>query len=373
MENKRRRRESFIDWLLMLGVFALCEFQAEGNKTSQQEPTHMGKKPEEPQIPQGHHRLESKFIAVGTSHSLFNFTIIYTIDDVQVCAYNKGNKQTVFSEAWIAKALEKDFIEHKKEFNLNAEKSFRWLLNLLKNDTKSDKNHTIQLYGECELDNDIPIGSQIQFAVDGEDFIKTDDTTDHWIVTKPEAESFRMIVESTGFNMRKKTIKYHCADIIRKILKHSNLKENVAPEVTVSRHDVSDGRVSFNCTATGFYPRSIMMRWEKGGQLGVWGHESSSGTLPNADSTFYLQITLELPPGDSGAGYACVVEHDKLQAPAVHPVPEKPTERRPWVLALGLLTAVILVLSCSGAFIMWNKKTGQKTLEHATVGDERSL
>nr|AJT46733.1 MHC class I antigen [Monodelphis domestica] len=335
----------------------------------------MEKNPEEPQILQGHHRLEGEFIAVGTRHSLFNFTIIHVIDDVLVCTYDKGNKQTVFNGAWITRALGKDFTENKKEFNLSAETYFRWLLSFfIKKDTKSNKNHTIQLYGECELDNDIYIGSQIQFAVDGEDFIRTNDKMEHWIVTKPEAEHFRTIAESTlGVNLRKKVMKHYCAEMIRKILHYSNLKENVAPEVTVSRHDVSDGRVAFNCTATGFYPRSIMMRWEKGGQLGVWGQESSSGTLPNADSTFYLQITLELPPGDSGAGYACVVEHNKLQAPAVHPVPEKPTERRSWVLVLGLLTAIILVLSCSGAFILWNKKTGQKTLEHATVGDEGTL
>ncbi|XP_074141084.1 zinc-alpha-2-glycoprotein-like [Sminthopsis crassicaudata] len=378
MENKRmRRRESFTCWLLMLGVFGLNELQAEENKTSlAQDPTHVDKNPEEPKTLKGYHRHEGQFIAMGTKHHLFNFTIIHVIDDVQACSYDKQGTQTIFNKAWITEALGKDYIKHKKEVNLSTQTYFNWLLKfLIRNDTKSDENHIIQLFADCELDNDIEIGSHVKFAMDGEDFIKTDDQDNHWTVMKPEAESFKSLAESNlGAKMREKAMKKYCFDMMRKILQYSNMKENVAPEVIVSRHDAPDGGVTFNCIATGFYPHSIQLHWEKGGQLGVWGQESSSGILPNADSTFYLHITLELPPGDSGTDYSCVVEHIKLQKPAVYPVPEKPPVKRPWGMALGLLTVIMLVLGCAGAFIIWKKKkTGPRTHEQATVDGDGSL
>ncbi|XP_036604602.1 H-2 class I histocompatibility antigen, alpha chain-like [Trichosurus vulpecula] len=377
MENKRRRREAFTYWLLMLSVFALSEIQAEENKTSQaQDPTHVEKSPEGHKTLQGHHRHEGQYIAVGTKHSVFNFTLIHIIDDVHVCAFDKQSKQLVFNEAWIAKALGRDFIEEKKEAILNVQLIFRWLFRaIVQNDTKSEKNHTLQLFADCDVDNDIEIGSHIRFAVDGEDFMKIDDQTNDWTVMKPEAERFQSLAKSNlGSNIREKAMKKYCFGMMRTILHYSSMKENVAPEVTVSRHDAPDGRVTFNCTATGFYPRSIQLHWEKDGQLGVWGQESSSGTLPNADSTFYLQISLELPLGDSGTGYTCVVQHSKLQIPAVYHVPEKPTVKRPWVMALGLLIVIILVLSCAGAFIIWKKKkTGHRTHEQAALDGKVTL
>ncbi|KAM9065378.1 zinc-alpha-2-glycoprotein-like isoform 2-T2 [Sarcophilus harrisii] len=326
MENKRKRRKSFTCWLLILSVFALSELQAEENKTTQaQDPTHVDNNPEEPQALQGHHRHEVRFIAVGTRHSLFIFTVVHVIDDMQVCSYRKKDKQLVFSEAWITKALGKDYIEQKKKDLLKAQMNFSWFLKfLIQNDTKkesslSTENHTMQLFIDCELNSGIEVGSRIWFALDGEDFLKTDDQTNHWTAMKPEAEHIKYMAESYfGVKMRDRTIKIYCYDMMRKILEYSSMKEN-APEVTVTRHDAPDGRVTFNCIATGFYPRSIQLLWKKDEQLGVWGQESSSGTLPNADSTFYLQITLELPPGDSGTGYSCVVEHSKLQKPAVYP------------------------------------------------------
>ncbi|XP_043837216.1 zinc-alpha-2-glycoprotein-like [Dromiciops gliroides] len=375
MENQRKRRESLTYWLLVLGVFALNELKAEEKKTSKaQEPTLVEKNPEEPKTLQGHHIHEMLSTGVGTKYSLFNFSIIHAIDDVKVYYYDK-EKKTVFGKAWITEALGKDYIEHKKGIIANLEKDFQWLLKFfIQNVTKSEKNHTIQLFADCELDNDIEMDNHIQFAMDGEDFMKIDMQTKHWIAMKPEAEYLRPLAETMmGIKRIEKVMELYCFVMMRKILQYSSVKEKVAPEVSVSRYDAPDGRITFNCTATGFYPHSILLRWEKGGQLGVWGQESSTGTLPNADTTFYVQITLELPPGNSGIGYTCVVEHSTLKTPAVYPVPEKPTVMRPWVVALGVLIVIILVLSCVGAFIMWKKKKGHGIHEHATVNGEKTL
>uniref|UniRef100_A0A4X2KGB1 Ig-like domain-containing protein n=1 Tax=Vombatus ursinus TaxID=29139 RepID=A0A4X2KGB1_VOMUR len=309
-----------------------------------------------------YHRRECQFTAGGKT-SLLDYTILHVIDDMDVCSYDKHNKQVVVKESWI-------------------EMYFQLTLTLLsRNDTKSDKNHTLQFFMGCEVDNDIDIGHSIQFAMDGEDFMKIDDQNDDWTVMKPEAEPFKSLAESNfGSKIRDKAMKKFCFHMMRKILQYSSMKENgkfpvlLGPGVTVPRHDAPDGRVMFNCTATGFYPRSIQLHWEKDGQLGVWGQESSSGTLPNADSTLYLQISLELPPGDSETDYTCVVEHRTLQTPAVYPVPEKTTVQRPWVMTLSVLTVIVRVLSCAEAFITWKKKkkTGIRVMRGGKTNSARA-
>ncbi|XP_044515209.1 antigen-presenting glycoprotein CD1d-like [Gracilinanus agilis] len=128
------------------------------------------------------------------------------------------------------------------------------------------------------------------------------------------------------------------------------------PEVTVSRYDDPDGNITLSCTARGFYPRSILLHWEKDEQLDVWGQESSSGILPNTDATFYLQITLKLQSRDTGTGYTCVVKHNELETPAVYPVPVKPTKVGLWYVALSIVAVITLLLSCALAFLIWKKR-----------------
>ncbi|KAM9062308.1 T-cell surface glycoprotein CD1b-3-like isoform 2-T2 [Sarcophilus harrisii] len=139
-------------------------------------------------------------------------------------------------------------------------------------------------------------------------------------------------------------------------LEQNDTQSEVPPEVTVSRHDALDGTITLSCTATGFYPHSILLGWEKGNEHAPWGKQSSSGTLPNPDGTFYLQVTLEFLPGDPGTGYACVVEHTELKAAALYPVPGKPNKEKLWATALTIMIIVILVVSCALASITRKEK-----------------
>uniref|UniRef100_A0A4X2LDI6 Ig-like domain-containing protein n=1 Tax=Vombatus ursinus TaxID=29139 RepID=A0A4X2LDI6_VOMUR len=201
------------------------------------------------------------------------------------------------------------------------EQHVRWIFQYLpKNDTNDNRNHTGQLLADCEIDNDIKVKSHVHLIWDGEEYYRIDEEAGHWENLKPEFKKYEFILVSPFWtDLRKRYMNQYCVDLLRKIVGYSSLRDNVPPEVTVSLHVNREGSTVLSCTATGFYPRSILLRWEKDGKLGVWGKETSSGTLPNADSTFYLQITLELPPEDSVMGYTCVVEHIELKTPAVYP------------------------------------------------------
>ncbi|XP_043837220.1 class I histocompatibility antigen, F10 alpha chain-like [Dromiciops gliroides] len=307
-----------------------------------------------------YHKHEILFTAVGTRRSLTELLITHVIDDVKVCSYDKHDGKLVFKYPWISKVLGTEYIKKKKKTITDIEMNFRSVVkHITLNDTKSHTNQTLQLFADCELDRDIQVGSHIQFALNGGLHGKIDD--DDWVFFKPEAEQFKIFLQS-GFQtaLRRHYIQEHCYGMMRKILQYSNMKENVPPEVTIGRHEATDGRVTLSCTARGFFPPSILLHWEKDGWLGIWGQEISSGTLPNADNTFYLRVTMELQLEDTGAYYTCVVEHSELSIPAVYPVPRKPSKERPWDKVLGALAVVILVLSCVVAFIMWKKKTGKE-------------
>uniref|UniRef100_A0A4X2KPB4 Ig-like domain-containing protein n=1 Tax=Vombatus ursinus TaxID=29139 RepID=A0A4X2KPB4_VOMUR len=297
MECQRRWIWFSSAWLLILGVFALRETQA------------------------AHHRHVGQFTSVGTRNALLELTGISFMDDVEVGSYNKVRRQIIIKIPWISEVLGVNYITQRHNLLLDHEKHFTWIMEYFaKNDTNHNRNHMGQLLADCEIDSNIKVKSHIHIIGDGEEIYRIDEEVGHWKYLKPEFKKYQHILESLFWtDLRKHYTNQYCVDLMRKIVGYKNVRDDVPPEVTVSRRVNREGNIILSCTATGFYPRSILLRWEKNGKLGIWGKETSSGTLPNADSTFYLQVTLELPPEDSGMGYTCVVEHSELKTPAVYP------------------------------------------------------
>ncbi|XP_036604606.1 zinc-alpha-2-glycoprotein-like [Trichosurus vulpecula] len=334
MKNQKSRKKSLSCWMYVMGVFAMREAEA------------------------AHHTHEILFTAVGTSKTLLGFTMVSFLDDVEIAFYDKKHQQLVIKEAWVSRALGADFVEDQQYRLMNNEIDYLWALqNWVQNDTLGKENHTVQIWHNCHLDRGIHVSSRIWCAVDGEDFCQMDEQINHWVAKKPEAKPAILLAEVIYCSKKvKRYLEDYCVQPMKNILQYSNVRDNVPPEVTVSQHDAPDGNVTLICTATGFYPRSILLRWEKDEQVVVWGQESSSGILPNSDATFYLQITLKLQSRNMETGYSCVVEHRELETPAIYPVPVKPTKVRPWHVALSILTVITMLLSCVVAFITWKKR-----------------
>ncbi|XP_036606043.1 zinc-alpha-2-glycoprotein-like [Trichosurus vulpecula] len=334
MVNWRRRRGSFSSWLLILLLFALREIQT------------------------AHHKHEMKHIAVGTSQTLLDLLSVGLIDDIQWASYHKSNHQIVTKAAWMAEAVGMNFIEEMRHLTLNHEGDYQFVIHYLtRNDTKTERNHTLQILFNCEIDGNIQLSSLVKYGLDGEDLIQIERLEGQWVVLNPKAHSFKLILESPFWTeVRKRYNNRYCVGVMQKILQNSSMKENLPPEVYVSRRDFPNGTIRFSCTATGFYPQSILLHWKKGSDGVIWGKESSSGTLPNSDDTFYLRICLEIQSGDTETGYACVVDHSQLEAPAVYPVPEKPSQWNLRAVALNILLAAILMISCFVVFTKWKKR-----------------
>ncbi|XP_040838823.1 HLA class II histocompatibility antigen, DR beta 3 chain-like [Ochotona curzoniae] len=69
------------------------------------------------------------------------------------------------------------------------------------------------------------------------------------------------------------------------------------------------------CAVSGFYPRSIQVRWfrnEEEEEAGV----VSTGLIWNGDWTFQTLVMLETVP-ESGEVYSCHVEHPSVSSPVI--------------------------------------------------------
>ncbi|XP_072494613.1 zinc-alpha-2-glycoprotein-like [Notamacropus eugenii] len=303
------------------------------------------------------HSLEVQFTVTASPESPLDIFLSACLDDYLIASYNSSSKDLTIMLDRVSTPMQNFLIQQNQEELLRLELEVsRILKEKRKHYNWTEGVHTGQALMSCETDRGKLVNSRIGVAFDGEDICHLDMKQRKWIVLKQEFEDFCPYQKDGSWE---KAMRVDCPFFLKLLLQTVHLKEKTPPEVTVSRHHTPDGRIIFSCLATGFYPRSIILSWEKNGQLGMWGNESSSGTLPNADATYYLHVTLELPPGDTGKGYACLVDHSELEKPTVYPVPGETSRGN--LLVVVLVSIAILVLSSLAAFITWKKKKTGRT------------
>ncbi|XP_028902606.1 major histocompatibility complex class I-related gene protein-like [Ornithorhynchus anatinus] len=271
----------------------------------------------------GLHKGEARFTAVGGEGIPFGLSVVLLVDRKQVASYNNTVQELVVRLSWLYQALGRKLLQEKTEELISYEKDFHWgVENWMRFQNRSGGTHTLQLIVGCELDQDIQVGRVFRFAYDGEDFYWLDEQRGVWISFWSGWQIANLpFWEGSPFwsEVVRRYTKEECASLMKITLQYWNLIESTPPEVTVTRHDGPDGSLTLSCLATGFYPSSILLRWVKDGEEGLWGEESSSGTLPNADDTFYLRQTLQLRAEAGNPSYACLVEHSTLGVPTAFP------------------------------------------------------
>uniref|UniRef100_A0A8C6X141 Ig-like domain-containing protein n=1 Tax=Naja naja TaxID=35670 RepID=A0A8C6X141_NAJNA len=132
------------------------------------------------------------------------------------------------------------------------------------------------------------------------------------------------------------------------------------PTVTISptKMDPASPNTILLCTARGFYPLEIEVRWLKNGQLEEEG-VSFGEEFQNGDWTYQLQVILETQP-QQGDVYTCQVEHASLEAPITvqwEPRSSSSAKKKLWI---GIMGAVIGVAFLAvGLFSYLKSKKGE--------------
>ncbi|XP_016074177.1 PREDICTED: antigen-presenting glycoprotein CD1d-like, partial [Miniopterus natalensis] len=132
----------------------------------------------------------------------------------------------------------------------------------------------------------------------------------------------------------------------------SELEKQVKPEAWLSSGPPpGPGLLFLICHVSGFYPKPVWVMWMRGEQ--EQPGTSKGDVLPNADGTWYLQVTLDVAAGEA-AGLTCRVRHSSLGGQDIvlywgsH-------GRAGWIIRVVLVSLTFLLL-VGGGLTFWFKK-----------------
>nr|XP_054103351.1 T-cell surface glycoprotein CD1c [Callithrix jacchus] len=174
----------------------------------------------------------------------------------------------------------------------------------------------VQMNAGCELHSGDSPKSFFQVAFKGVDLLNFQNTTT-W-VPSPDSGSLAQSVcdllnqyegiKETVYTLLRST----CPRFLLGLLDSGKmyLHRQVRPEAWLSsRPSLGSGRLLLACHVSGFYPKPVWATWMRNEQEQL-GTEYGD-ILPNADGTWYLQVTLDVA-SEEAAGLSCRVRHSSL-------------------------------------------------------------
>uniref|UniRef100_A0A3B1IWI6 Major histocompatibility complex class I UBA n=1 Tax=Astyanax mexicanus TaxID=7994 RepID=A0A3B1IWI6_ASTMX len=221
--------------------------------------------------------------------------------------------------------------------------------------------HTVQKMYGCELDDDGTKRGYMQYGYDGEDFLILDKDTLTW--TAPTPQSFiskQKFEKTTEASYQTNYLENTCIEWLQKYVDfgRSVLERKVRPEMDLFQKDSSSPVV---CHATGFFPKAVMITWQKNGE-DLNEDVDLRETLPNQDGSFQKRSILNVSPEElkNGDKYTCVIQHSSLVKEMVLPVSNSrilPGDRGSLGVIIGAVVAVLLLvlIGCVGFFILKKK------------------
>ncbi|KAM3844419.1 H-2 class II histocompatibility antigen, E-S beta chain-like [Vipera latastei] len=143
---------------------------------------------------------------------------------------------------------------------------------------------------------------------------------------------------------RKAAVDYFCRNNYGVLQRGHAIGRRAKPTVSISstKLDPASPHTILLCTARGFYPVEIEVRWLKNGQPEEEG-VAFGEELQNGDWTYQLQVMLETQP-QRGDVYACQVGHASLEAPITvqwEPRSSNSARSKLWTGIMGALIGVI--------------------------------
>uniref|UniRef100_A0A3B1JY43 Major histocompatibility complex class I-related gene protein-like n=1 Tax=Astyanax mexicanus TaxID=7994 RepID=A0A3B1JY43_ASTMX len=257
------------------------------------------------------HYLQFLLTGVTPGTSFPEFSAVGQLDGEQGGYYDSTIRTVILKADWVKKSKD---TEHWKMMTQRIFEDQQLVMerlgNIMKHFNQTEGVHTVQWVYRCELDDDGSKRGYMQCGYDGEDFLSLDLNSLSWIAPVPQALITKHKWEETGHVLfQKHFLLNECIGWLQKYVEYgrSTLERKVPPEVSLFQKDSSFPVV---CHATGFFPKAVMISWQKNGEELNEDVELRE-TVPNQDGTFQKRSILTLSPEElKNNKYTCVVQHE---------------------------------------------------------------
>ncbi|KAI5091269.1 major histocompatibility complex class I UXA2 precursor, partial [Silurus meridionalis] len=286
------------------------------------------------------------------------FTAVGLLDGEQFMFYSSSNMMLI-PENWIKNSKSENYWKNEEQNMEGHHDNFNNIFTRIKNQfNDSREGHTLQRMYGCESDDDVITRRYDQYGFDGEDFISLDLETGTWIAIKPQAEILKRNWDSTGYTKYwKNFLEHECIDLLNTIVNYGRetVERKVRPKTSLFQKEASSPEVV--CHATGFYPKSVMISWQKDRQEVLEDVELRE-TLPNQDGSFQKRSILKVSAEDlQKHTYTCVIEHSSLEKDLVLPVSERRILRDAGLIGImvGIIVFLVVLVTVVAGIVVWKK------------------
>ncbi|KAI4883952.1 hypothetical protein NFI96_009100, partial [Prochilodus magdalenae] len=271
------------------------------------------------------HENKYLYTAVTPGTRSPEFTVVGLVDGEQFEYYDSNIRKLIPRNEWIRKidADDPEFWKRETQISQANQEIFKDNMGtLIRRLNQTEGVHTWQLMYGCEMDDDGAVRGNRQYSYDGEDYISLDLNTVTYtaahqkaVLTKHKWDSTRQAKFQTAYLLNE------CISWLKKYVGYgrSTLERKVLPEVSLFQKDSSP----VVCHATGFYPKAVMISWQKNGE-DLFEDVELRETLPNQDGTFQRRSILTVPPEELYKhNYTCIIQHISLEKEMVLQVSER--------------------------------------------------
>ncbi|KAI4882559.1 hypothetical protein NFI96_002447 [Prochilodus magdalenae] len=259
----------------------------------------------------GSHSLKYFLTGVTPGTSFPEFNAVAQLDGLQVGYYNSFSRNVILKAEWIKGMINDGHWNLLTQYASRYQDTFPEIIDRVKQlSNQTGGIHTWQWMFGCELDDDGSKRGYSRYGYDGEDWLTLDLNTATW--TAANAKAVRMKLEwedSDRAAVQKQNLEHTCIEWLQKYKDYFEALLPVPPEMFLFQRDSSSTVV---CHATGFFPRVVVMSWQKNGE-DLYEDVELRETVPNQDGTFQKRSILTVSPEELGRNkYTCVVQHAAL-------------------------------------------------------------
>ncbi|XP_046698245.1 BOLA class I histocompatibility antigen, alpha chain BL3-7-like isoform X3 [Silurus meridionalis] len=298
------------------------------------------------------HSLQYLYIAVQKGNNSPNisqtvFSAAVLLDGEQVMSYN-SSERILIPKAWIKETETEDFwsseTQEMQGYHDEFTKKFHMVLKLFHIHTGV---HTLQRIYGCEDENNGIVRRYDEYGYDGQDIVSLNLDSKSWSAANG-SKTIKGIWKTKEAQFWMSQLETVCTDWFGKFY---SKQRKFGPKASLfQKHSPSPEVV---CHATGFFPKTMNITWQKDGE-DVHENVELSETLPNEDGSFQKRSILKVSAEElQEHTYTCVIEHSSLEKEMVLEVPKGGGLMG---IIVGVVVALVVLVAVVAGIVVWKKK-----------------